>query len=221
MIEQRFPNGKRWNVDVAAVLRLRPTLQKDRLEHELSEMQQHFGRWVLSVANGPLLARCEKCDGVQVFDRGLRCVACDRVATKMAGLQPAWFGLLPPIGLDGLTQIKDAVLAKPPPGHVVGTHERIGSYLLVPLVAVIPEAFPASPVQVHYMPTIRKIAGMPKEEVSHAFHMLPHQQMCLFAGGEWRPDMTCRETLQQRAYAHVIKLLNYCNGKRNAFAIVS
>ena len=27
--------------------------------------------------------------------------------------------------------------------------------------------------------------------------------------------------LQQRAYPHVIKMLNYGNGKRNAFAIVS
>jgi hypothetical protein len=45
--------------------------------------------------------------------------------------------------------------------------------------------------------------------------------MCLFAAGEWRTTMSCRELLQQRAYAHAIKLLNYANGKREAFAIVS
>ena len=51
--------------------------------------------------------------------------------------------------------------------------------------------------------------------------MLGDGTMCLFAAGQWRRSMTCREVLQQRAYPHVIKLLNYADGKRDAFAIVS
>lgn len=221
MIEQRFPNGRKWVVDANAVLKLRPGLDRARLERELRDMQTHFSRWVLTVSNGHALVRCaHQCDGVLIFDRGVRCVVCDKT-TSAKNLSPAWFGLLPPIGLAGLGQIGGAIVAKPPPGHVVGKHESIGDYLLVPLVAVIPATFPNAPLAVHYFPTFRAIAGMPKEDVSHAFHMLPNHQMCLFAGGEWQPEMTCRETLQQRAYAHVIKLLNYANGKKSAFEIVS
>jgi hypothetical protein len=104
---------------------------------------------------------------------------------------------------------------------VVGTHPSIGTYLLVPLVVPIPLGFPLTPLRVHYSPAIRRIKGMPQEEVSHTFHMLSNHQMCLFASGEWHSEMSCRETLQQRAFAHVIKLLNFANGKQSAFAIVS
>jgi hypothetical protein len=45
--------------------------------------------------------------------------------------------------------------------------------------------------------------------------------MCLFAAGQWSPEMTCREVLQQRAYAHLVKMLRYANGKADAFAVVS
>ncbi|MCC6806284.1 MAG: hypothetical protein IT381_02575 [Deltaproteobacteria bacterium] len=224
MSEQQFPTAsgpRRWQVDVANVVKLWG-FDGARLERELSEMREHFGRWVLSVAKDGRLVRCPGCNGVLVHDRGVRCVACERpFQAKRDTHRPAWFGLLPPIGLDGLGAIRDAIMTKPPAQHVVGTHPSIGRYLLVPLVAILPAAFPIAPVQVHYLPTIRHVAGMPQEPVSHAFHMLPNEQMCLFAGSEWQSEMSCRETLQQRAYAHVIKLLNYANGKKSAFAIVS
>ena len=41
----------------------------------------------------------------------------------------------------------------------------------------------------------------------------------LLAGQD--PTGPAHEVLQQRAYPHVIKFLNYANGKRNAVAIVS
>jgi hypothetical protein len=62
---------------------------------------------------------------------------------------------------------------------------------------------------------------MPRDAASHEVHLYGSGCMCLFAPGEWRPEMSCREVLQQRAYAHVIKLLNYGNGKRDAFTLVS
>ena len=70
-----------------------------------------------------------------------------------------------------------------------------------------------------YLPEFRDIPGVPRAEYSHAFHMIGQGRMCLFAGGEWHDRMTAREVLQQRAYAHVIKFLNYANGKTDAFAI--
>lgn len=231
MVTQQFPVkqkdgatvSKRFTVDTAAVLQIRNGSGFDaaRLERELGEMQQHFPRWILSVAKSGVLAKCPKCEGVIVFDRGTRCVVCEKPFAVGAAHEPAWFGLLPPIGIDGLENIKPSLIASPPPQHVVGTHASIGAYLLVPLVVPIPAGFPQTPPRVHYSPSIRRIRGMPQDDVSHAFHMLPLHQMCLFAGGEWHPEMSCRETLQQRAFAHVIKLLNYANGKKTAFAIVS
>jgi hypothetical protein len=222
MSQQRFPNGRQWTVDIAAFAKLRPLVEVERIDRELAEMAQHFPRWVLSVSDGHALTKCPACGGVLVFDGGVRCVACERAFNaRKDNHHPAWFGLLPPIGLGGLTNIKDALVAKPPPGHVVGEHATIGAYLLVPLIAVIPAQFPHQAPAVHYLPTIRAIAGMPQEEVSHAFHMLSNHQMCLYASGEWTADTTCRETLQQRAFAHVVKLLNFANGKKTAFAIVS
>ena len=72
-----------------------------------------------------------------------------------------------------------------------------------------------------YLPEFFQIRGIPSPTPSHEYHMFDKGQMCLFAAGQWRAETTCREVLQQRAYAHVIKLLNYANGKRDAFGIVS
>ena len=231
MFTQQFPVrqkdgttvSKRFTVDTAEVLRLRSGSGFDaaRLERELGEMQQHFPRWILSVAKLGSLIKCTACGGVVVFDRGTRCVGCEKPFHVTTAHEVAWFGLLPPIGIDGLDKLKASLIKSPPPQHVVGTHASIGSYLLVPLVMPISAGYPQVPARVHYSPEIRRIKGMPQEEVSHTFHMLSHHQMCLFAGGEWQSDMTCREILQQRAFAHVIKLLNFANGKNTAFAIVS
>jgi hypothetical protein len=159
-----------------------------------------------------------------VFDRGLRCVVCGRKVSPRRlkkRVELGWFGLLPPIGIEGLCRLKESLVARPPSQHLVGQRDGIGHYLLVPLVALYPQGFPQAPVRVAYLPSLFSVKGMPPEQASHAYHMLSGGFMCLFADGEWRRGMTCREVLQQRAYAHVIKLLRYGAGKRDAFASVS
>jgi hypothetical protein len=104
---------------------------------------------------------------------------------------------------------------------VVGSRPDLGHYLLVPLVALYPADFPTAPPRVAYFQGMFQVPGMPAEGCSHTYHMFSGGFMCLFAPDEWRSSMTCRDVLQQRAYAHVIKLLNYADGRRQAFAIVS
>jgi len=82
-------------------------------------------------------------------------------------------------------------------------------------------AFPEQPLRVAYLPGFFSIPGVPEDAPSHVVHLLGNGVMCLYAPGEWRPELTCREVLQQRAYPHAIKLLNFAAGRRRAFAIVS
>jgi hypothetical protein len=195
-----------------------------RLRQEVAEMAEHFPRWLLTVSAGRDRVLCPHCSGLLVFDNGLRCAQCERPVRSTAvprGASLAWFGLMPPVGIDGLTRLKKGLVAKPPALHVVGDRADIGHYLLVPLVALYPTEFPAAPPRVAYLPGLFQVPGMPEEQCSHTYHMFSGGFMCLFAPGEWRATMTCRELLQQRAYAHVIKLLSYANGRRQAFAIVS
>jgi hypothetical protein len=232
-IRQMFPrqeNGhivhKTWDLDLATALAIggKGRLTADRLESEAGEMAEHFPRWLLTLSRGRDLMTCKHCQGMLVFADGLRCVVCDQlVPRKQASAESnlAWFGLLPPIGVDGLSKIKDRLLNKPPRGHVVGQREDVGSFLLAPLVAVYTNDYPASAPSVFYRPGFFSIPGMPPDTTSHDYHLFGNGQMCLFAAGQWRTEMTIREVLQQRAYAHVIKLLNYANGKKNAFKIVS
>ena len=220
MISQQFPvNGahKRWVVDLAAAART-AGLDFARMTREAADMAEHFPRWILTLVRDGQPLKC-KCDGLYVFDRGTRCVLCDK-PSKETRFRTGWFGVLPPIGLDGLAKIKTAVLAKPPKRHVVGQRAPLGTYMLVPLV--IQYAVVASQaIDVYYLPEFRDIPGIPRDEYSHTFHMIGQGRMCLFASGEWRDDITCREVIQQRAYPHVIKFLNYANGKKDAFAIVT
>jgi len=233
-LKQRFPvrEGDRivhrqWQVDLAAAHRLGRWSGRTtrRLTREAAEMAEHFPRWILTVNRDRDRRRvtCCACGGMLVFDRGLRCVSCGEAVKprQLPRVSLAWFGLLPPIGIDGLRCLGEKLIARPPAQHLVGRREGIGNYLLVPLVAIHPPGFPASPVRVAYLPSFFKARGMPPERSSHTYHMLSDGFMCLFVGGEWRRGMTCREVLQQRAYPHVIKLLNYADGKRDAFAIVS
>jgi hypothetical protein len=197
-------------------------LSAPRLEREVEEMAEHFPRWLLTLCRVNEPAHCRACGGLLVFDRGLRCVVCDRpVETAPADARLGWFGLMPPIGLDGLPRVRDAVAAKAPHHHVVGRRDDLGTFLLVPLVLTYPDGFPHQPPDVAYLPGFFSIRGMPRPAPSHEVHLLSSGIMCLFASGQWRSDSTAREVLQQRAYAHVIKMLNYGNGKRNAFAMVS
>jgi hypothetical protein len=185
-------------------------------------MGRHFPRWLLTLAVGRERLLCRRCAGAIVFDRGPRCVACDQAAAEIpASARLAWFGLLPPVGIDSLERVAPALRARPPRWHAVGEQPGIGGYLLVPLVASYPHGFPEEPVRVAYLPGFFSIPGVPPEGASHETHMLGGGFMCLYAPGEWSPELSCREVLQQRAYAHVIKLLNYANGKHGAFAIVT
>ncbi len=230
VLEQVFPRREgdrlvhhRWEVDLETAGRvLHAGDGGTRLRREAAEMAEHFPRWLLTVSLGRDRVLCG-CGGMLVFDRGLRCVICDRRASlsTLGAAQLAWFGLLPPVGLGGLPSLRDRLVARTPRLHVVGEQPSTGTYLLVPLVAVYLGCYPESPPRVAYLPGFFEIRGMPREAPSHEVHLLGGGFMCLFAGGEWRRAMTCREVLQQRAYAHVIKLLNWAAGKRNAFAIVS
>jgi len=185
-------------------------------------MAQHFPRWILTVSVGSQLAVCRRCSGLLVFDNGLRCVRCDRQVKRIVkAARLAYFGLLPPIGIDGLARIKRSLMAKSPPQHLVGKDGAIGTYLLVPLVATLPQRFPNKEVRVAYMPGFFSIEGVRYSGPSHENHMLDQGFMCLFAPGQWQPELTCRQVLQQRAYPHVVKFLNYSNGKNTAFAKVS
>ena len=133
----------------------------------------------------------------------------------------AWFGLMPPIGIDSLGKVRARLLAGAPARHVVGHSPATGNYLLVPLLATYPEDFPQTFPRVGYFKELFLLKGMPARGPSHTCHMLHDDIMCLFAPGQWRAEMTCREVLQQRAYPHVVKLLNYADGKTNSFAIVT
>lgn len=215
-----------WNLDVEAASSLlcRPGMDAARLRQEAEEMARHFPRWILTVCRGLQLLTCPSCAGMLVFDRGVRCAACGRELARSRiprDVRLGWFGLMPPIGIDSLPKVRDALVAKAPARHVVGTSPATGRYLLVPLLAIYPEAFPVDWPRVAYFPEIFSIKGMPPRGSSHICHLLPDDVMCLFAPGQWRPETTCREVLQQRAYAHVVKLLNFANGKSGAFAIVT
>ncbi len=233
VVMQRFPRQQdgqlvhvTWAVDLDAALRCHrgDGLDAKRLLREAREMAEHLPRWVLTVATAHQLVSCRACGGTLVFDRGLVCVACGKALSPKqlgSGARLAWFGLLPPIGIDGLPAVRAALGRRQPRQHVVGRRDEIGTFLLVPLIATYPVTFPRTPVEVSYLPGMFSIAGMPEPAPSHTCHLLSGGQMCLFAGGQWRADSSAREVLQQRAYAHAVKLLNYANGKRNAFAIVS
>jgi hypothetical protein len=223
---QQFPTKrgaevvhKRWPLDVAAAARA-AGIPVERLTREATDMAAHFPRWLLVLARDGQPVAC-KCDGLYVFDRGVRCVLCEKAPKDPKPARAAWFGVLPPIGIDGLPAVKAAVVKKPPRRHVVGERDGIGTFMLVPLVVQYPGGYPGSPVDVYYLPEFRDIPGVPRDDYSHTFHMIGPGRMCLFAPGEWRAEMACREVLQQRAYPHVIKFLNYANGKKDAFAIVT
>lgn len=209
----------RWEVDLDAAGSLARGWS-ERLGQEAVDMSEHLPRWVLTVARRGSHAAC-RCGGPLVFERGLRCAACGAVRRRPKDIQLAWYGLLPPIGVDGLPRIKVALEKRCPRRHVAGHHPELGTYLLVPALAVYPQNFPESPPRVYYLPELFSLSPMPAAQAAHAYHLLNGGEMCLFAGGQWRPEMSCREVLQQRAYPHVIKLLNYADGKRDAFAIVS
>ena len=210
---------RRWAVDIAAAARA-AGIPVDRMTREATEMARHFPRWVLVLVRDGRVLHC-KCDGVFVFDGGSRCAACGKTSKDARTAHAGWFGLLPPIGLDGLPVVKRAIVERPPRRHVVGHAEALGTYVLVPLVVQYASGFPRTALDVHYLPEFRDIPGVPRDEYSHTFHMIGATRMCLFAPGDWREELTAREVLQQRAYPHVIKFLNYANGKRDAFAIVT
>jgi len=214
-----------WPVDVQAACETQPWSRQapERLSEEVDEMGQHFPRWLLTLADDGSLLRCRACKGMLVFDQGIRCVLCGTELKRRAlprSVQLAWFGLMPPIGIDNLSKIRGALVSRPPPEHVVGHHAQLGHYLLTPLLVVYPEGFPSLPPQVGYLPGFFSIPGVPSG-VGHQHHMLGRGVMCLFAPGQWRPETTVREVLQQRAYPHVVKLLNFANGKHDAFSRVS
>ena len=226
MIEHVFPvrRGdevvhKRWPLDVVAAARA-AGVPVERMTREANEMAQHFPRWLLVLVRDGQPVHC-KCDGLYVFEGGARCVSCGKAPKDARGLRAGWFGLLPPIGIDGLARVKDGLLAKPPRRHVVGKKDGLGTYVLVPLVVQYRAAYPREPIDVFYLPEFRDIPGIPADEYSHQFHMIGQGRMCLFAPNEWREELSCREVLQQRAYPHVIKFLNFANGKKDAFAIVT
>jgi hypothetical protein len=229
--EQSFPqavNGqvrhKRWVVDTATAARLAGWGNDgtDRLDREVAEMGSHFPRWVTVITQGRDVLTCAGCGGMLVLDRGVRCVACEEVARRLpVDCGPGWFGLMPPIGVDSLAKVRERLGAKPPPRHVVGHREGMGTFILVPLLVSYPRNFPLVPPRVHYLPGFFKIPGMPADACSHSYHLLGGGLMCLFAPGDWRQEMTCREVLQQRGFPHVVKMLAYANGKRDAFAKVS
>jgi hypothetical protein len=226
MTTQQFPTRvggqvvhKRWSVDVAAAASS-AGIGVERLERDAADMTAHFPRWLLVLVREGQPLTCT-CDGLFVFDRGVRCVLCEKAPKEPRGARAGWFGVLPPIGLEGLARVRDAVTTKPPRRHVVGKRDPIGTFMLVPLVVQYPAAYPRYPLDVYYLPEFRDIPGVPSDEFSHAFHMIGKGRMCLFAPAEWREDSTPREVLQQRAYPHVIKFLNYANGKRVAFSIVT
>jgi len=216
---------RRWAVDLkiaSCAVRASPP-PADRLRSEVSEMCTHLPRWVLTVA-GPREPLACACGGLLVFDRGLRCVACGRTRapSDLPGTaRLAWFGLMPPVGIDSLKRVKRALAKGAPPRHVVGSDPELGTYLLVPLVAAYPPGYPACPPQVIYQPGFFRIRGTPPDHASHEAHLYGQGVMCLFASGQWTRSMTVRQVLQQRAYAHVIKMLNYTDGKHRSFAKVS
>jgi hypothetical protein len=216
----------RWQLDLdtAASLSRWAAANPGRLEREATQMAQHFPRWLLTVVRGREPMMCPSCQGMLVFDRGLRCSSCERELARSRippGAQISWFGLMPPIGIDSLTKLRNQLVASAPARHVVGSSPATGHYLLVPLLAVYPEEFPQTWPRITYFKEIFSVGGMPARGSSHTCHMLPDDVMCLFAAGQWRAEMSCREVLQQRAYPHVVKLLNYADGKTNAFAIVT
>ncbi len=224
---QRFPirtdegmSHRTWCVDVDAAHRV-GQLEPKRLRREISEMGEHFPHWILTVAKGNTTLRCVKCQGMLVFDRGVRCVSCDAVDERRGGMRIGFFGLMPPVGIDSLDRIKKGLQQGTPKQHLVGHRDGLGTFLLVPLLVTFPADYPQQPVVVSYLPGIFEIPGMPRPTPSHDTHLLSEGTMCLFASGQWQSAMTCREVLQQRAYAHVIKLLRFGNGKRDAFAVVS
>jgi hypothetical protein len=212
---------KRWTLDLRAAVRA-SGVDRDRLARDAAEMAEHFSRWVLILVREGQPVPCSSCASMIVFDDGLRCASCAKALKGVpTGAHAGWFGLLPPIGLDGLPTVRDAVLAKPPRRHVVGRRDELGAFILVPLVAMYGPTYPRTPLEVFYLPEFRDIPGIPRDEYSHAFHMIGKGRMCLFAAGDWREELSPRVVLQQRAYPHAIKFLNYANGKQDAFAIVT
>jgi len=216
---------RQWVPDLARAQDLAgAAFTRDRLRQEVRDMSVHFPRWLLTVSAANRLWKCDQCQGLLVFADGLRCVACNAAPSRRSlptALMLSWFGLLPPIGIDGLAKIKAKLIAKPPKQHVVGHAPAIGHFLLVPLVVSYSAGFPGTAPAACYLNEFFEVPGMPKNTASHEAHLFGAGQMCLFASGQWRAEMTVREIVQQRAYAHVIKLLNYANGKRDAFRIVS
>ena len=215
-----------WLLDLDAAAAVAPwrNAKANRLAKEAAQMAQHFPRWLLTVARGQVLLACPSCEGMLVFDRGLRCSLCARelaLSRMPKDARLAWFGLMPPIGIDSLPKLCGRLSKRAPPRHVVGQSASTGRYLLVPLLAVYPESFPTDYPRVGYFPELFSVPGMPARGPSHSAHMLTDFVMCLFASGQWHPDMTCREVLQQRAYAHVVKLLNYADGNTASFAKVT
>src|SRR5688572_30509785 len=141
-VEHMFPtaNGpKRWSVDIAAAARS-AGITVERMTREANEMAKHFPRWLLVLVREGQPLQC-KCDGLYIFDRGARCVLCDK-PPKDTRSHAGWFGVLPPIGIDSLSKIRDQIVKKPPRRHVIGARDPLGTYMLVPLVVQYPHSYP-------------------------------------------------------------------------------
>ncbi len=232
-VPKQGPSGTKlegFDLDLETAAELLPFVRKGpkgmrRLEEEAEDMAKHQPRWLLTVSSGRTRLACPKCKGMLIFEQGLRCSACGtQLPTHRLSnhARACWFGLLPPIGLSGLSKLDQALGTNgAPAGHVAAQHAELGRFLMVPLLSGYPPNYPKSPPQIRYLPGFFELPFMPPDKASHRVHLYGQGVLCLFASGQWNRKDFIRQVIEQRAYAHVIKMLNFANGKRRAFAKVS
>ena len=174
----------------------------------------------------PRLAVCSRpgCKNFIIFENGLRCISCDLEYQVTKSTRLVWFGLFIH-DIEGLdTIVKHLNQFGAIPGHPI-IRKNGRRYLLIPVNAFYPIAWPAKQPMVHYAKGIFTLPRIEWDKVNANYHMHKFGMMCLYtgisSGFNSYQESTMKDVLVKRALGHSNKLLKYCNGDMGAFLRVS
>lgn len=203
----------RWTVDEAVVAELAPWARRDPelLRREFDGMDRHFPRWLVVATDQKRPLFCAVCTLPVVPTAGrCRCVRCGR-AVRAGGI--AWSGLLPALARQepAFAERRRALAEAGFEMVRVGGHE----YLLVPLVALLPDEWPNREPEIRFAPSWLEALNIPLSSGAH--HVIQGGRACLYAYNQWQAA-PLYEVIQQRVVNHVASLLKIAAGQPPALA---
>lgn len=203
----------RWTVDEEVVATLAPWARRspDTLGAELDEMARHFPHWLVVASDGGRPLVCVACRiPIVPSDGACRCVRCGRTV-RATGI--AWSGILPALAR------REPVFAGRRRALAEAGFEEVRAggyeYLLVPLVARLPDEWPNREPEIRYPPRWLEALELPLSSGAH--HVIQQGRACLYAYNQWRAA-PLYEVIQQRVVNHVASLLKISAGHPPAVA---